>query len=181
MYNIFLISDTHFGHTNCYSFLNYDGTKMRPWDSDEEADEYMIEQWNSIVRPNDKIYHLGDVVFQNAKGDSILPRLNGKKCLIKGNHDKFKPSWYLKYFYDIRGCHNLDNYILSHIPVHLDSKGRFKRNIHGHVHSNSINDLWYRNVCVEVNGYKPVPFEEIQKETNKLIADGLIQTPSRVH
>ena len=175
MPNIFLISDTHFGHFNCYSFFNYDGTKMRPWDNDEEADEAMIERWNEIVRPEDKIYHLGDVAMNKNRADLILPRLNGKKCLIKGNHDNFKANWYLKYFYDIRGCYNLENYILTHIPIHPDSKARFKRNLHGHIHSNRIHkrvllndqyvneiDPWYYNCCVEVNDYRPIPFENVK-------------------
>ena len=97
-YNIFFISDTHFAHDNAYHFMNYDGSKMRPWNSSTEADEYMIEKWNSLVKPNDKVYHLGDVGFNRNELDYILPRLNGTKVLIKGNHDKFKPNFYLKYF-----------------------------------------------------------------------------------
>ena len=60
-YNIFIISDTHFSHENMYQFFNYDGTKMRPWNRAEDADDFMIEKWNSMVKPNDKVYHLGDV------------------------------------------------------------------------------------------------------------------------
>lgn len=161
--NVFLISDTHFGHENCYSFLNYDGTKMRPWSTCEEADEMMIQNWNELVSPQDKVYHLGDVGFKKSKLDLILPRLNGKKCLIKGNHDNFKPNFYLKYFYDIRGCHNLDNFILTHIPVHPYSKDRFKANLHGHIHSNVIKDEWYYNCCVEMNNYTPIPFDLIKQ------------------
>lgn len=165
-YNIFFISDTHFSHDNAYHFMNYDGSKMRPWDSSAEADEYMIEKWNLLVKPNDKVYHLGDVGFNRNKLDYLLPRLNGTKVLIKGNHDKFKPNFYLKYFKDIRGCHNLENFMLTHIPVHPESKGRFKMNIHGHVHANSISDSWYYNACVEVNNYAPIPFEDIKRQAN---------------
>ena len=162
-YNIFFISDTHFSHENMYQFINYDGTKMRPWDNADEADEYMIEQWNSTVMPNDKVYHLGDIGFNKNKLDIILPKLNGTKVLIRGNHDKFKPQIYIKHFKDIRGCYNLDNYLFTHIPVHPECKGRFKMNIHGHVHANSLTDKWYFNACVEVNGYKPIPFEDIKQ------------------
>lgn len=161
-YNIFIISDTHFGHENAYKFVNYDGSKMRPFENASEADEYMIEKWNSIIKPNDKIYHLGDVGFNKNKLDIILPQLNGTKILIKGNHDKFKPKAYLQHFKDIRGCHNLENYLLTHIPVHPESKGKFKLNIHGHVHANSLSDKWYYNACVEVNNYTPIPFDEIK-------------------
>ena len=85
------------------------------------------------------------------------------KILIKGNHDKFKPKFYLQHFKDIRGCHNLDNFLLTHIPVHPECKSKFKLNIHGHVHANSLTDTWYYNTCVEVNNYAPIPFEEIKQ------------------
>ena len=176
-YNIFIISDTHFGHTNCYSFYNYDGSKMRPWDNDEEADEIMIENWNKVVGKNDHVNHLGDVGFNRNKLDLIMPRLNGsKKILIKGNHDLFKPNFYLKYFNDIRGVHNRDNFLMSHVPEHPSSKGRFKLNLHGHIHANALTPTnnWYRNCCVEVNNYTPIPFDVIIDEYNKLKEQGLI-------
>ena len=173
-YNIFFISDTHFSHQNFYSFLNDDGSKVRPWNNCEEADEIMIQNWNNIVKPTDKVYHLGDLGFKKTPLHNILPRLNGRKCLIRGNHDGFKPSFYTQYFYDIRGCYNLENYLLTHIPVHPTSKSRFIRNIHGHVHSNPLQDKWYKCVCVECINYTPVSFEEIKKETQELIDNGII-------
>lgn len=184
---IFFISDTHFSHANAIKFENYDGSRMRPFDTWEEADEIMIENWNKVVSKDDKVYHLGDVTFNRNRGDIILPRLNGNKILIKGNHDLFKPNWYLKYFKDIRGCHNLQvnnkkySYLLTHIPVHPDSKSRFIRGIHGHIHGNVIEDPWYRNVCVDlkVNNYSPIPFELIEQETEELIEKGLISPPGR--
>ena len=71
-----------------YKFLNYDGTRVRPIaDSAEEADEIMIQRWNEMIKPTDKVYHLGDVVFKASNGDAIMKRLNGDKILIKGNHE----------------------------------------------------------------------------------------------
>ena len=59
--------------------------------------EVMIDRWNSVVRPNDIIYHLGDFAFgrHNIK---IAERLNGKKRLIMGNHDTYSTADYLSYF-----------------------------------------------------------------------------------
>ncbi|MBR1680651.1 hypothetical protein IJ707_02555 [bacterium] len=91
---------------------------MRPWDSAEDADKCMMEKWNKVVKPNDKVYHLGDVGLNRNKLDIILPKHNGTKILIKENHDRFKPKFYLQHFKDIRGCHNLDNFLLTYIPVH---------------------------------------------------------------
>ena len=201
MRNIFFISDTHFGHENMLHFINYSGERMRSFDSIEELDELMIENWNKMVGPNDRIYHLGDVVYKCKNRDQIMSRLNGKKVLIKGNHDRDQLGWYMKYFEDIRGTFHIDgNYLLSHFPIHPDSKGRFVRGLHGHIHAQTVmkkvpiavyegydtvlrfnyeQDLWYRNCCVEVNNYSPIPFEVIKEETEKLIEDGIIIIPKK--
>ena len=75
---VFLTSDTHFGHTGVCHFTNSDGSKMRPWTDPDEMDEEMVKRWNETVRPNDKVYHLGDVVI-NRKALKIMSRLNGDK------------------------------------------------------------------------------------------------------
>lgn len=163
MPNIFLTSDTHFGHVGVTKFLRDDGTKLRPWDTVEEMDEALIANWNSVVGVKDKVYHLGDVVI-NRKALKTLSRLNGDKILIKGNHDLFRLEEYTEFFRDIRGYHVMDNLLMSHIPVHPDSKGRFKGNVHGHLHYQRVkNDPWYLCVCVEQTEYKPIPFETIRK------------------
>lgn len=160
--NIFLISDTHFGHVGVTVFKDREGNKLRPWDTVREMDKALIENWNKVVRPQDKVYHLGDVII-NRKAFSTLMLLNGQKVLIKGNHDIFRPDEYLRYFKDIRGYHVLDNFLMSHIPVHPDSIERFKGNIHGHLHSNKINDSRYFNVSVEQIGFTPIAFDEVKR------------------
>lgn len=127
-------------------------------------DEELVKRWNETVKPGDKVYHLGDVAIKR-KGLKILGRLNGDKVLIKGNHDIFKLNDYLPYFRDIRAYHVMDKYILSHIPIHPQQQGRFKGNIHGHLHSNFVLDKWgnpdpfYLNICVEQTDYRPILFE----------------------
>ena len=47
----------------------------------------LIENWNSVVGPNDLVFHLGDFAFGGAEiWNKTLPRLNGHKVLILGNH-----------------------------------------------------------------------------------------------
>lgn len=133
-------------------------------------DEVMIENWNKTVKPNDKVYHLGDVVI-NRVGFKVLSRLNGKKVLIKGNHDIFPLKDYLPHFYDIRAYHILDNMILSHIPIHSESRGKFIANIHGHTHGNNImkdgvKDPFYFCVCVEQINFTPISLEEVKNNLN---------------
>lgn len=167
MPSVWLVSDTHFSHAGVCKFLRADGSKLRPWESPEEMDEDMVELWNDTVRPNDKVYHLGDVAI-NRRGLNILHRLNGDKVLIKGNHDIFKLADYTKHFRDIRAYHVMDKLLLSHIPIHPQQQGRFRGNIHGHLHSNVVlddsgkPDHFYANVCVERTGFKPILFEEVR-------------------
>lgn len=170
---VFLVSDTHFGHSGVCRFLREDGvTKLRPWDNTEEMDEAMIKAWNETVRPNDKVYHLGDVVI-NRKAFKTLHRLNGDKVLIKGNHDIFRLEEYTPFFRDIRASHVMDGMILTHIPIHKDGLYRFGTNIHGHLHANrvmmdngyrkKIIDPSYFNVSVECIDFKPILFEDVRK------------------
>lgn len=160
MPSVFLTADTHFGHWGVCKFLRSDGTKLRPWDNPNAMDEDMVAMWNDTVRPNDKVYHLGDVVI-NRRALPTLAKLHGDKVLIKGNHDIFKLEDYAKYFRDIRAYHVMDKFILSHIPVHESQKHRWNGNIHGHLHSNQLDDPWYTCVSVEQTDFKPILFEEL--------------------
>ena len=174
MPSVFLVSDTHFGHAGVCRFTGKDGvTKLRPWDTPEEMDEEMVKRWNERVRPNDKVYHLGDVVI-NRKALKIMNRLNGDKVLIRGNHDIFRDDEYRQYFRELRAYHVMRGMILSHIPLHTDSIQRFGTNIHGHTHDRRVMknvfgklsqeiDIRYHCVCVEQTDYTPILFEDVIK------------------
>ena len=166
---VFLVSDTHFGHAGVCRFTRNDGcTPLRPWDDAAEMDEAMVRAWNERVRPNDKVYHLGDVVI-NRRALAIMSRLNGDKVLIRGNHDIFKDTDYRPYFRELRAYHVMNGMILSHIPIHEESLGRFGVNIHGHTHANRVMkdgviDTRYHCVCVEQTpDFAPILFEDVIK------------------
>ena len=178
---VFLVSDTHFGHAGVCRFVRNDGvTKLRPWDNPDEMDEFMVEAWNERVRPTDKVYHLGDVVI-NRKSLGIMRRLNGDKVLIRGNHDIFRDTDYREHFRELRAYHVMNGMILSHIPIHSESLGRFGVNIHGHLHANrvmlpgfngkitDIVDVRYHCVCVEQTDFAPILFEDVVK---RITAEG---------
>ena len=178
----FLVSDTHFGHAGVCRFTHPDDAtvKLRPWDDPDEMDEEMVRRWNETVRPSDKVYHLGDVVI-NRKALRTLHRLNGDKVLIRGNHDIFRDDEYRTYFRELRAYHVLNGMILSHIPVHEASLGRFGVNIHGHLHATRVkrargvdaktgailygkeNDPRYHCVCVEQTDFRPILLEDVYK------------------
>lgn len=164
MSNIFVISDTHFSHTNSWEkFKRADGSPLRPFTSTEEMDETMVERWNAKVKPGDHVYHLGDCAIAK-RGLEFVRRLNGKKRLVRGNHDIFKDELYrdigFEKIYGVRVF--VDRFILSHIPLHPDCvTDRFKVNVTGHLHANFLNSPSYLCVSVEQTGYAPLSFEEI--------------------
>ncbi|MBQ4059987.1 MAG: metallophosphoesterase, partial [Lachnospiraceae bacterium] len=79
---VFFTSDTHFYHSNIINFCG------RPFKNVEVMNETLIANWNSVVGPDDIVFHLGDFCLGgSAEWTNILNRLNGKIYLIVGNHD----------------------------------------------------------------------------------------------
>lgn len=175
-------SDQHFGHRRMYlePFMSASDPKrkMREFDSQEDCENYMIDQYNQIVKDGDKVYFIGDVVMDK-RSLPLLNRMNkGYKYLILGNHDdkacitKYKP-----YFNKVYGCKYLDKYklVMSHFPCHERmlrrvewGEPRFLWNLHGHTHDSYVmtkdgkaRDDKYLNVSVEVVGYRPISAEEL--------------------
>ena len=172
MTKTFLISDHHFGHDSIYKFTNNDGERIRPWaDNSRDGDRLMIEAWNNVVTDQDKVYHLGDLLWKRSMLP-LLKELKGRKVLIMGNHDKLRAEEYLKYFEDVRGAAQLGTCYLTHIPIHPNSLPRWcTMNIHGHLHSNHVTlpngtkDTRYFNVSVEqCLDLQPMDFEDILKK-----------------
>lgn len=160
-----ICSDQHFRHANILTFLRNDGTFLRSFASIKEHDECIIDNHNSMVAPEDKVYFLGDVAIPK-KGLDLLPCLNGRKVLLRGNHDIHKLKHYADHFKDVRAYHKLDKIWLCHVPIHPNCL-RFP-NIHGHLHENIVmlpdgsKDERYYSVCMEHTNYTPVDFEAIR-------------------
>jgi calcineurin-like phosphoesterase family protein len=171
MAEIFIISDTHFDHASMLSFRRADGTLLRDFPSVDVMNEHMVERWNSVVRPKDKVYHLGDV----AKKKSLhwMARCNGHKRILLGNHDEEGAKKYLLYFEEIYASRLLDHMLFTHIPVHPASIGKNIGNVHGHIHvpPQDVYGCRYLNMSVEVIDYTPVPLEEVKKRLLEKIED----------
>lgn len=174
----FVIADTHFGHKGVCNFMAPNGTdKLRPWDNTDEMDEALIANWNSVVTPEDEVYVLGDVTM-NRKALPTIGRCNGRKHLIKGNHDVCRIEEYLPYFYEISACRVLNGMVLTHIPIHPSGLGRFGVNVHGHLHAFKvmvdfkvdehktieIPDPRYLCVSVEQTNFKPVLLDHVRDQ-----------------
>jgi len=166
MSRVYFISDLHFGHKSVLKFSR----DYRDGDTIEEHDWTLVARWNSVVKKKDRVFVLGDVCWPGTSLD-ILGELNGTKTLIRGNHDNHKTVEYLEHFDKVMGLVKYKDLWLSHAPIHPNEL-RGCKNVHGHVHSNSIRhnytgeiDPRYVNVCVEnCEGY-PVLIDDIRNNT----------------
>jgi calcineurin-like phosphoesterase family protein len=146
-------------------------------------DAVLIESWNATVKPQDTVYILGDLFFRNAvPAEDYLQRLNGKKHLIIGNHDKdwMKKTDLPRHFESVErmlvfsdGARRIT---LCHYPMMSWSgmaKGAYM--IHGHIHNNTEAEYFtlirnmpaLLNAGVEINGYKPVSFRELLENNER--------------
>lgn len=158
----YFASDLHLGHSNILKF-------SRPeFETIEEHDEYLIKVWNETVKPEDKVFILGDFAF-NSRYD-YLARLNGNITLVLGNHDyPSKIPLIQKYRPDIKlaGAIIEGPFAITHVPVHPSQlEYRAKVNIHGHLHNYKIDDPRYINVSMEqLKDYKPQKLRSLLDES----------------
>jgi len=174
MGDIWLISDTHFNHTNILKFVdNTTGDLVRPGFNDtEDMDQHMVDCWNSVVKHGDKIYHLGDVVLGQHEEEWMKtnwPKLNGKKNLILGNHDNYKMLARGGFFSNIYESRDLREFglLLTHRPAHDSQLWDFTNNrpmksCHGHIHQRHSPSANHINLSVELINYTPVNIEDLR-------------------
>jgi len=169
--NIWVTSDTHFNHTN---IIQYCG---RPFGNSELMNECLIENWNSVVKDQDIVYHLGDVYMGGDRQETyhLLSQLKGRKRLILGNHDNGKDQILQRNFQKITIWRMFTEFglLLTHVPVDPSSLFRGKTgneenppkllNIHGHIHNKQSPTEDHRCVCVEHTNYTPINIEELRK------------------
>lgn len=153
---IYFIADTHFNHENIIKYCN------RPFKNSQEMNEHIIKKWNSVVKKEDTVYHLGDVGFGTTEMlKDLVGRLNGTKILLRGNHD-FKRglnSWKEVGFSEVyKKKIELGNLILTHAPIELEDKEKI--NVFGHIHNKPLDMRFNKDnhICVscDVVDYTPI-------------------------
>ena len=177
MPDIFVISDTHFGHANIITYCN------RPFPNVKKMNEAMVERWNAVIKPEDKVYHLGDVYFPGdvTHWSQFFSKLHGHKRLILGNHDNAKDQVLQHTFEKIDAWRMFPELglLLTHVPVHESALARGPKgnvtkrsklvNVHGHIHNNLSPAGPYINACVEWTNYKPVHIEDLAKIATSML------------
>jgi calcineurin-like phosphoesterase family protein len=115
----YIIADTHFGHTNISKYETI--RKKRAGESGfANIDDLMIYNWNNTIKDNDTIFHLGDFAFKHSDISKLSQKLNGKKILLIGNHDKPK---------DINILRSLKWNIIDTIVIDIEDNKKTTNNI----------------------------------------------------
>lgn len=168
--DIWVSSDLHYNHANILGFTDYRGNRVRNFDDVDEMNECILDRHNSVVKPGDLWYNLGDVFFgDKEKFKRDWPKFNGRKRLIVGNHDDIKFLSQGNFFQKVHMWRQFPEYelIMSHVPLHETSLYRGKDmsapmlNVHGHIHTNPSPSNMHYNVCVEQTNYTPIHIEDL--------------------
>jgi calcineurin-like phosphoesterase family protein len=171
---VWIGSDFHWGHKNILSFCPI---TRAPYRDVQHMSETMILEWNSLVKPEDTIYLLGDVAFMSGyEAARVLSRLNGIKILVAGNHDvktlkvpAFRDSFeevhdYLEIIYDgVKIC-------MCHYPIFdHNGAGRGSIMLHGHRHGNPHGIPGkIMDVGMDSTGVILTPMDDIIKKMEKI-------------
>lgn len=189
---IWFVSDTHFWHKHIIRYCKrpvWDEEKQDYVDDVEKMNKWLIARWNSKIKPDDQVWHLGDFAFCGTeKFKEILSQLNGRLNWVIGNHDyglagkdwvksQFESIQHYKFlranipYEDDEG--NPQQYtqpiVLSHFPIlSWDGMAHGSWQLHGHCHG-SIDSTWNATgrrmdmgVDAQGNNWYPVSLEEVQ-------------------
>lgn len=171
---IYFTSDTHAGDSNIIRFAK------RPFSTVDEMNEALIDNWNSVVGPDDEVYHLGDIAFGSKKFvTEFVSRLNGTIHLVMGNHD-YRNIWNAKLQHLFADVSMGSSLVWNHHRIHLSHypflcwTGRYhsEPQLHGHMHLRQGYDGCDRklmdevascnqyDVGVDLNNMRPISIEE---------------------
>ena len=164
---IYFTSDLHLGHNAVINMQN------RPFTDEDEMDRVLIANYNSVVHKNDTVYLLGDICFRIGvdRANELIASMNGKKYLIKGNHDKKYDEDLFNGIYDfLEIAVNGVNVSLMHYPMMSWPKSRHGAlHLHGHIHSKGDYNLQQKmegilryDVGIDANKYYPVSIEQLK-------------------
>jgi len=157
---IFLTADLHFGHEVVRDKCN------RPWSNIDKMDAGLIKNLKECVADEDLLIIAGDLTLFGPTRDkyveSIIAKLPGTKVLVYGNHDRFKPKWYLDRGFVLAATSLVlpGGILVTHDLADAVVWPKDKPVLFGHIHDlfKSLDNLV--NVGVDAWDYKPVLIED---------------------
>ena len=160
MSRVYFTSDWHLGHRGIAA--NFRSGFL----SDNDHDATIFENARKVLTKRDVTFFVGDISFTD-EGLEMVNCLEGRKILVRGNHDLQREEMYHKVFDEVHGAYRYKGAFVTHIPIHPSELYR-GFNIHGHCHRGGPREFqigaeWrqYYNVIGEFNDYQLVPAEDI--------------------
>ena len=157
MSNKWFTADTHFGHERAIK------DEWRKFQDTDQMDEMLIENWNSVVKPKDDVYHLGDFKLSPKRVTEYLDRLNGRIHLILGNHDYKMKAWEKECFESVQDILYLKplNVFLCHYPMRTWHRSHYGTiQLLGHTHGMMSEVGRQVDVGVDCWDFKPISLEQ---------------------
>lgn len=169
------LSDPHFDHAN---LVKGGRIANRPqFSTVDEMNGHIIGRINSLVRPNDILWLLGDLTLERVDFTRLarfVGSLNGEHHLLLGNHDYAPMQTYADMgFKSVGASYQTHKILFTHVPIHPGQFYRFIGNCHGHTHDKNvmlhgaggsdlgIRDWRYLNVSCEVRDYTPISLDDV--------------------
>ena len=165
--SIYFTADLHLGHAGIIRVRN------RPFTDADEMNEALVQYYNAVVHKNDICYILGDLAHKQSKEETarLVKRLNGRKILIRGNHDGGIDESLFDHVCDFETISVSESVCaLMHYPLlswPKEHRGSFM--LHGHIHSgpeyneqNRAAGILRYDVGVDANNFCPISFEQIR-------------------
>lgn len=177
---IYFTADTHFNHSNIIKYCD------RPFNSVNEMNEIMIQNWNNRVKAEDTVYVLGDFIFGDIEDFLIFCwRLTGNIKFLRGSHDrifigkelrklqKIRQSLEYKEVFDrveifndriveikVEGQH----IVLCHYALRVWPRSHYNSwHLFGHSHGKLEPVGKSYDVGVDNNGFTPISFNQIKR------------------
>jgi calcineurin-like phosphoesterase family protein len=155
-----ILTDTHWNH---------EAMITRGW-RPANYQERSLANIRRLVAPEDKVLHLGDVIFaRSAELQAILLSLPGIWELVKGNHDHRRDQWYRDMgFAAVNDAAVIGDVYLTHEPAGCLLRDT-RLNVHGHLHDDlhrveeGYPEPWHRLLALELTDYCPVLFDEFTR------------------
>ena len=160
-------ADPHYGHKNIIKYCN------RPFDTVQDMDETMIDNHNAVVKPDDDVYIVGDFSMGGPEVQSrYLKRLNGRKHLIKGNHDRHPEKatgWTSVADYLELRAEDGTYLVLCHYGMRVwNGSYRGSVQLYGHSHGKLPGNSQSLDIGVDCWDYRPVLWKDIKQRLKTL-------------